>query len=435
LSDSSKKKPDISQPDKDTRREREGTENGKIRKLLEALDDVLQSESAEVDGDILEKCKKLRGSLEKHRDRGVQSKHANPAAKQRQPISVCLYEYRPQIPQALSVTPWTSSSIPTTLPPLPAIYSPALETAVFTHMAVASHDSLSYERLEWVGDAYVELISTLLISSTLTAHTTGRLSQIREMCVKNPTLASYARSYGFIKRARLPPNYYQKNDAKYKDKYDQSTKVMGDIFEAYVAAVILSDPEDGLARATNWLKALWAQTIASDIKTQESKNQTGESGAPIIGQVHRNSKELLSLKILSKGVKLTYTDAAPEFKDPNTKLAVFTVGVYLNGWGEKDKELGVGKGISKRDAGMKAAEMALANTKLLSRYEEMKRVYDEDRRKEKEGAALEGGAGGVGQVIVEGRGQEVDKEKAALKGEVPANSQTFLKEEKPWWEL
>jgi ribonuclease-3 len=44
---------------------------------------------------------------------------------------------------------------------------------------------------------------------------------------------------------------------------------MGDIFEAYVAAVILSDPAGGLARAISWLKALWGMTLRKEIIQEE----------------------------------------------------------------------------------------------------------------------------------------------------------------------
>ena len=89
----------------------------------------------------------------------------------------------------------------------------------------------------------------------------------------------------------------------------------------------------------------------------------------------------------AKGVLLTYRDAAPEKKDPSNKLPLFTVGVFLTGWGEKDKMLGSGKANGKKDAGMKAAQMALANKKMMKMYTDKKRVFEEQMELEK--AALE----------------------------------------------
>ena len=92
--------------------------------------------------------------------------------------------------------------------------------------------------IEWIGDAYIELISTLLISQTFPSLLPGKFSQIREGLVKNVTLADFSRKYGFDKRLQIPQANF---DVKESDK----VKILGDVFEAYVAAVILSDPAEG----------------------------------------------------------------------------------------------------------------------------------------------------------------------------------------------
>lgn len=173
---------------------------------------------------------------------------------------------------------------------------------------------------------------------------------------------------------------------------------MGDIFEAYVAAVILSDPEQGVDRVSAWLKSLWAQTISKQIIEQERLNEKTKSRTADGIDTSINSKDLLSRTIGARGVKITYKDAGPEKKDPATGFLVFTIAVYLDGWGEHNKQLGIGKALSKKDAGMKAAEMALANKKLMALYGEQKRAHDEKLRAEKERAAAE--AEGRSQTIV-----------------------------------
>lgn len=101
-------------------------------------------------------------------------------------------------------------------------------------------------------------------------------------------------------------------------------------------------------------------------------------------------------KIGSKGIKLQYKDAGPETKDPKTGFPVFTVGVYLDGWGEVGKQLGVGKAMKKTEAGNRAAEMVLGNKFLMSKYEMMKKLHDEKVRAAKElnGATSCPGSGG-----------------------------------------
>ncbi|KAF7960123.1 hypothetical protein EAE96_001722 [Botrytis aclada] len=289
----------------------------------------------------------------------------------------------------LQITPWTLSSIPSKLPALPEVYDPTLELASFTHhgRTNGSIADLSYERLEWVGDAYIYTISTLLISQTFPALLPGKCSQLRERLVKNVTLADFARKYGFEKRAKLP------EDTLHPMKDPEKVKAMGDIFEAYVAAVVLSDPENGVSRASEWLKSLWAMVLSKEIQQEERNEDKMDSPLwRLRGNVDHvqtktksvlNPKEKLQKALSSKVSKLTYKDIGTAKKDKNTKLAVFTVGVFLDGWGEVDKQIGFGSANGKKEAGFKAAEMALNNKKMMAKYLEKKKIYDAQQERER----------------------------------------------------
>ena len=109
-------------------------------------------------------------------------------------------------------------------------------------MNVGKVTELNYERLEWIGDAYIELAATLFISQTFPFNTAGQNAQLRELLVKNVTLADFARTYGFHRRANLPDSFDDVYTFTNSASEQQQIKVLGDIFEAYVAAVILSDP-------------------------------------------------------------------------------------------------------------------------------------------------------------------------------------------------
>ncbi|KAH8820570.1 ribonuclease III domain-containing protein [Xylogone sp. PMI_703] len=349
----------------------------KLTNLLKALDDVLEEDHVqEVFGDARDSYSKAV-DLQSH----IKSRLKNINEKGLTP-----HDLSKTSPSTLS--PWTSASIPSTFPQLPRILDPTLETAAFTHHGCGSGriTDLSYERLEWIGDAYLYLTSTLLISKTFPALLPGRASQVREMLVKNVTLSGYAKHYGFEARAKLPAEFSGKT--KHGPKAQEMVKVMGDIFEAYVGAVILSDPVDGVVRASLWLKDLWAMTIVEDIKenersglkfdsplwrlrgTEVNPNEFTKSGFV-------NDKEKLSKMIGAKGIKITYKDIGKEHKDPKTNLTMFTVGVYLDGWGEKDKLLGVGTAKGKKDAGNIAARKALENTERMAVYMEKKKLFDE----------------------------------------------------------
>ena len=372
-----------------------------IANLISALDDTVQDvgldQTLSILGDeALNRCLDLRTLLRK-RTSELHLAATNTAPSSSQPA----YEFQshdsPNLPNsvpAFSLTPWTGSTIPSSLPPLPRVLDPTLEAAAFIHNSNGPGrlTDLSYERLEWVGDAYLYLTSTLFISQTFPSFLPGKCSQLRERLVKNVTLADYARQYGFEKRAVFSEKTSLWNSAKENDK----TKILGDIFEAYVAAIVLSDPQNGVIRVTQWLKELWGMTIRKEILSEERSGIRIDSplwrlrGAAVPIEIASsepatlNAKDALMKAIGAKGITISYREVAPVRKDQHTKLPLFTMGVYLDGWGEKDKQLGYGAAGGKKEAGMKAAEMALGNKKMLKVYIERKRVHQAQMDVERE---------------------------------------------------
>lgn len=250
---------------------------------------------------------------------------------------------------------------PETLPKLPEILDKSLEVATFTHQGTlnaneAHNVNLSYDRLEFLGDAYLEIIATRLIYSRFPKLSAGQMSQKRELLVKNETLADFSLAYSFDKRARLPKAVYSTNNHESKKLW---TKVMGDLLEAYVAAVILSDPNNGLTTVEAWMTELWGPTLS--IKDEGTLNQ--------------NAKSQLAAKIMGKGIKINYReDAPPEPKKSEGKI-LFRIGAYLTGWGWENKHLGSGIGWSKNEAGSHAAAQALSNP-FISQVIAVKREFD-----------------------------------------------------------
>ncbi|KAF2841666.1 ribonuclease III, partial [Patellaria atrata CBS 101060] len=105
-----------------------------------------------------------------------------------------------------------------------------------------------YERLEFLGDAYIQLISTRLVNQHFTTVPVGKLSYYRQALIRNTTLAAYADAYNFFPRVQhtIP----EPTGAKLE-------KMKADVFEAYVAAIVQDDPENGLKRVEEWVGALW----------------------------------------------------------------------------------------------------------------------------------------------------------------------------------
>ncbi|KFY05475.1 hypothetical protein V492_08514 [Pseudogymnoascus sp. VKM F-4246] len=348
-----------------------GNENADlVANLSFALNAVLKSEQDILNSGTLNRiglarCKALQLELPKPKK-----------AKSAAPVEdVSPKKTSAEVTPPQNIAPWTGASIPSGLPALPLVLSSALEKSAFTHSGALPTNAGpqdSYERLEWVGDAYIYLLTTLLISKTFPALQPGRCAQLRELCLKNETLASYARQYGFDKRCIIPKDFAAKTP---------QTKILGDVFEAYVAAVIYSDPKNGVEKASNWLKALWAGTLSKEILEQDEVNKASKTG-PVVATT--SAKQELATQIVSRGIKLLYKDADVIGKDPVTGFPLYTVGVYLEGWGEKNKLLGSGTALGKKEAGAKAAEEALKRD--LYVYREKKRIFDEMNKAKKEAA-------------------------------------------------
>ena len=272
-----------------------------------------------------------------------------------------------QIPAPASVTKWTDVDFNKPFPPLPQVLDPKLEQAALTHSGMNKPGGLSYERLEWVGDAYLEVIATALVYHTFPHLLEGRCAQIRELMVRNATLSTFTCKYGLDKRAIFPDDFSLGERASgTATGSSRRIKALGDIFEAYVGAVILSDPKDGVQRAADWVKALWAPVVQDRVQKEGRKDPAEKLPA----------KVELERALGAKGVKIEYRDLpAGKKRDQDSGLQLFSVGCFLHGWGETDKQLGYGSALSKREAGQKAAQMAFDNKKLLKPYIEKKKAY------------------------------------------------------------
>ena len=218
---------------------------------------------------------------------------------------------------------------------------------------------MTYDRLEFLGDAYIEVMATRLIWGSYKSLPAGRMSQIRELLVKNETLNEYALMYDFDKR--LKAQEFQREDPK------RWLKIVADVFEAYVAAIILSDPVNGFKLAEEWLVQLW-QPKLKDVKV----------AAPNL-----KAKEELARKVMAKGINLHYRDEAP-MEQLKGGMQTYFIGVYLTGWGWENQHLGSGTGLSKVAAGNEAAAAALENKSIMEQITVKRNKYLEKQKAEKE---------------------------------------------------
>ncbi|KAL8872633.1 MAG: hypothetical protein Q9174_001773 [Haloplaca sp. 1 TL-2023] len=125
---------------------------------------------------------------------------------------------------------------------------------------------------------------------------------------------------------------------------------MGDMFEAYVAAVITSDPENGYEVAETWLRELWEPLLSSRVDTHVPDAM---------------AKQVLATKIMTRGCKVKYEETRPPARANDIKSKqIFTCGVYYSGLGYDRLLLGTGNGPSKSEAGYDAAVKALEHPEL-----------------------------------------------------------------------
>lgn len=166
-------------------------------------------------------------------------------------------------PPSSAAADTSTSTSTTTLPPLPPI-KPQYQKTAFCHKSLyttsreLATSDLTYERLEFLGDAYIELFASRLIYESYSHLPAGRMSQVRELLVKNETLAELSRSYGFHEKISVGAEIGELvRDSRGRGNKGYN-KIVGDVFEAYVAAVVLSDFEGkGFERAEGWCRDLW----------------------------------------------------------------------------------------------------------------------------------------------------------------------------------
>jgi ribonuclease-3 len=266
-----------------------------------------------------------------------------------------------------------------TLPPLPSIAEPHYAEAVFTHRSLTYQAKAkglnvgdNYERLEFLGDAYIEVIASRILYSRFPQLDVPQQSQLRESLVKNETLGRFAEAYCFGDRLK---------HGGHMDKGKAWDKICADLFEAYIAAIVLSSPE-GFSIAERWLTDLWAPQLL-EFKERMIENP--------------KAREDLQRLVVGKGIKLNYKEERA--MQTVNGIQNYHIGVYLTGWGFEDEWLGSGQGQNKAQASVEAAQDAIgrseevgvipvANKKKLEMYPP--KPKEEEPNKEDSAVAQEG---------------------------------------------
>lgn len=239
----------------------------------------------------------------------------------------------------------SASESPEWPPPLPPIKNKNLHQQALTHKSfikgedagLPGTEQMHYERLEFLGDSYLQSITSHILYDRFPRLREGALSAMRQQLVANRPLSIYATIYKFhdhIREAKgqnnaLPVPVDQSTHGAVKDT--GVNKTLADCFEAYIAAIVLDSP-NGTEIAQHWLEALF-----------EPKLKEMEIQHTSIGPVDKMAKQTLNSIVGGNRavVEYVWTDGQGGNKGG------YWITVYLTGWGFTKREIGTGWGTNK----------------------------------------------------------------------------------------
>lgn len=204
---------------------------------------------------------------------------------------------------------------------------PALEAAL-THRSYANEQGLAenYERLEFLGDAVLGLISAEWLFGSYPGKTEGGLSELNAYLVSQPVLAGYAHELGLGELLRLGVGE-ERSGGRLK------ASLLADSLEAVVGALFLGG---GLEAARSAVGPMFEQALARRTERDHPEAKT-------------RLQELTQARLLELP---EYRHVGEEGPDHHK---CFSVECWIDG-----RLAGSGKGRSKKLAEQRAAGEALA---------------------------------------------------------------------------
>lgn len=302
------------------------------------------------------------------------------------------------------------------LPPLPEIRDPSIEARVFVHKSYTNGNesmtskekiNTNNERLEFIGDAVLELIATDMVVERYPDLSEGELSRIRIAIVRNETLEKFARAYGFHKRAELiykgvegKEGYAESINVADSDK--KYTKLIADLMEAYIGGIYMDRGIEGYAEIKEWIVELYQSFLdkhdrrlgygiyagKSKLPAKNHHSFSDEGTKPMTLNLlasafpsvksntpHCDISQRLNLQAKSElyalvGCAIRYPTYEKLLPLPQSiikgvpKGATFTItACYMDG-----EVVGTGEGISFKEASCRAAMATLENRKAVEKF-------------------------------------------------------------------
>lgn len=204
-----------------------------------------------------------------------------------------------------------------------AFSNPALLAQALTHRSAGQHNN---ERLEFLGDALVNLIVAELIYEQHPRADEGEMTRLRAALVNGTALAAIARDVEIGDRLNLGPG-------ELKSGGFRRDSILADAFEALVAAIYL---DAGWPACRSIVRGLF-----------ETMSAQGTSAAP------KDAKTRLQERLQASGLALPVYELVASHGDDHAKT--FEVECRVDALGVR----ATGVGSTRRGAEQSAAEQAL----------------------------------------------------------------------------
>jgi ribonuclease-3 len=201
--------------------------------------------------------------------------------------------------------------------------NPELLKTALTHPSAAGHGELHYERLEFLGDAVLDLAIADLLMRQLPTAQEGPLSKQRASIVNGRTLAAKAQSIGLGRMIRL-------GKGEEKSGGRDKISILAAAFEALVGAIYT---DGGVRPAQRVVEHLFAKDIGGPAAERDYKTELQELA-------YRRYRTQPVYELL----RATGPDHAKRF----------TTRIRIGG-----RDLGTGEGGSKKQSEQAAARIAL----------------------------------------------------------------------------
>lgn len=200
------------------------------------------------------------------------------------------------------------------------VLQPTIYEAALTHKSCQRSQALNYERLEFLGDAVINLIGARYLFKKYPDAPVGSLTQMRSRIVSGKCLSVLARHIGL-------PAYLRVSKRALDKGVNLRDRVCEDALEALVGAIYM---DMGYAACERFFVDL-VESTGTDAKAE----------------VDTNFKDQLSRLAISK------TKCSPKYETFACKTGGFTATCVVG-----EKPVGHGTGLTKKDAEQSAAKVA-----------------------------------------------------------------------------